>query len=177
MRSCALPPDVARLVENGRVSASRPMLSTAVLGFDSARCPRSGIARDAKLSLVVVERPASERDGIRFLLPYAPGVAVRAEEGSRDLSRVALRPIQPWLPTAGVVADSAMGVVPTFMGVRASSTPRPICIGCGPREKSVTSLRDAIRAATLLLPTLGGDSGGLSCEPNKACFWAENTAS
>jgi hypothetical protein len=53
------------------------------------------MARDARLSFVVLERPASDLDGIRLLLPYAPGVAVRAEEGSKDLSRVALRPIQP----------------------------------------------------------------------------------
>jgi hypothetical protein len=122
----------------------------------SERCPRSGTASEASVSLVVVDRSVSDLEGIRFLL-YAPGVAVLADEGSLDESRVLDQGV---LPAAGVIADSAIGVTPGWIGVWSSA---PGLISCGEVlcPKLVTSLREDILAVILAFDPVGGENGGL----------------
>jgi hypothetical protein len=106
---------------------------------------------------LVVDLSVSDLEGMRFLL-YAPGVAVLADEGSLDDSRVRAHGV---LPAAGVIADSAMGVTPGLIGV-CSSVPAFTSWGDVLCPKLVTSLREDILAAILAFEADGGESGGLS---------------
>ena len=85
-------------------------------------------------------------------MPYAPGVAVRADDGALMFRSVGRQPI-------GDIADVRMGVRPTANGVGSSFV---VLTGAPLAPNVVISFSDAFFAVSLPDPDLdGGDSGGL----------------